>query len=149
MSNSKSNLGKCLHNEDFVVQLTYLADIFSNLNEPNIYKKWKGKMYLQCMTSFEVSWENFSAEEKYWRPQLCLFWHNAHFYNTMETRERIITNIFVHLNMLKDSFDRYFFEETKNFQRKKWITNQFQDDMAYKLINLKTHHWKTNSVAVH
>lgn len=58
----------------------------------------------------------------------------------METRERIITNIFVHLNMLKDNFDRYFFEETKNFQRKKWITNQFQDDMAYKLINLKTHH---------
>jgi len=33
----KTDLEKSLHNEDFILKLTYLADIFSKLNELNLY----------------------------------------------------------------------------------------------------------------
>jgi hypothetical protein len=33
----KTDLAKSLHNEDFILKLTYLADIFSKLNELNLY----------------------------------------------------------------------------------------------------------------
>jgi hypothetical protein len=55
----KSDLAKSLHDEEFIPKLTYLADIFSKLNELNFYlKERKESIYLQFTTKFKVSSKN-------------------------------------------------------------------------------------------
>jgi hypothetical protein len=51
----KSDYARSLHNEAFVLKLTYLADIFSKLNRVCTYKERKEPIYLQLTTKFEVS----------------------------------------------------------------------------------------------
>lgn len=38
----KTDLAKSLHNEDFILKLTYLADVFLKLNELNLYLQGTG-----------------------------------------------------------------------------------------------------------
>lgn len=47
--------------------------------------------------------------------------------------------ISAHLNALKENFDDYFLEETKNCRQKNWTANPSQGDMMTGLLQGRTH----------
>lgn len=129
----KTDLAKSLHNEDFILKLTYLADIFSKLNELNLYlqgtkgtdifavhekirgfiKKltlWQKNMEMQNYDCFET-FQTFITE------------------NNIKIPDDIISQITLHLISLKDNFYFYFLEEMEKCQKNNWIVNPFQDAM--------------------
>ena len=51
----KCDFAKYLPDKEFILRITYLADIFSRLNELNFtYKDQKVSIYLKFMTKLEV-----------------------------------------------------------------------------------------------
>ncbi|CAI6344305.1 unnamed protein product [Macrosiphum euphorbiae] len=126
----KNDYVKFLRDVKFILKLTYLADIFSKLNELNLYlqgiggdifsvhdkirafmKKlllWKNNIENKIFDCFE-SFSNFIIE------------------NQIEVDDSIITSISDHLQTLKDNFDSYFLSEMENYQQMKWISNPFQE----------------------
>ena len=56
----KCDFVKYLCDKEFILRLTYLADIFSRLNELNFtYKNYKVSVYLKFMTKLDVLWKIF------------------------------------------------------------------------------------------
>ena len=111
----KCDFAKYLRNEEFIVRLTYLADIFSRLNELNFY--------LQGTEGISI----FAVHDKIrgFMKKLVL-WKNCinnRSYDCSETLQTflieieakvdddIISEISEHLNKLKESFEIYFHEE--------------------------------------
>lgn len=129
-----SDLGLSLRDENFVLKLTYLADIFSKLNELNLYLQgpaspdifavhdkirafmrkltlWKGNVEARNFECFD-SLASFIFEEN------------------VVVSDVIIAEISTHLTGLKTNFENYFMEEIQKFQSKMWIVNPFQDDIT-------------------
>lgn len=126
----KNDYVKFLRDVKFILKLTYLADIFSKLNELNLYlqgiggdifsvhdkirafmKKlllWKNNIENKMFDCFE-SFSNFIIE------------------NQIEVDDSIITSISNHLQTLNDNFGSYFLSEMENYQQMKWISNPFQE----------------------
>ncbi|KRY57167.1 Zinc finger BED domain-containing protein 5 [Trichinella britovi] len=102
-----------LHDEKFVLKLTYLVDICSKLNELNLY--------LQGMDAADI----FSTL--------------ATFIVKKEATpdEDLISMIVSHLDSLKESFDYYFSEEVKFCDKNIWIVNPFQSDVVATGISTK------------
>ncbi|XP_066465575.1 zinc finger BED domain-containing protein 5-like [Tiliqua scincoides] len=126
----KSDLAKWLRNKEFVLVLSYLADIFSKLNELNLY--------LQVTEGDDI----FAVHDKIrgFIKKLVLWKKNVEDckYDCFDTFQTfiienevypaygIIIEIAAHLNALKEDFDYYFSDEMKNCQQKNWILNPFQ-----------------------
>ncbi|KRY26810.1 Zinc finger BED domain-containing protein 5 [Trichinella spiralis] len=123
----QSDYSKVLQDEKFVLKLTYLADIFSKLNELNLY--------LQRMDAADI----FSVHDKIRDRNYCCFETLATFIVEKEATldEDLISMIVVHLDSLKESFDYYFSEEMKFCDKNIWIVNPFQSDVVSTGISTK------------
>ncbi|KRZ00159.1 Zinc finger BED domain-containing protein 5 [Trichinella zimbabwensis] len=123
----QSDYSKVLRDEKFVIKLTYLADIFSKLNELNLY--------LQGMDAADI----FSVHDKIRDGNYCCFETLATFIVEKEATldEDLIFMIVAHLDSLKESFDYYFSEEMKFCDKNIWIVNPFQSDIVATGISTK------------
>ncbi|KRX25667.1 Zinc finger BED domain-containing protein 5, partial [Trichinella nelsoni] len=123
----QSDYSKVLRDEKFVLKLTYLADIFSKLNELNLY--------LQGMDAADI----FSVHDKIQDGNYCCFETLATFIVEKEVTldENLISMIVAHLDSLKESFDYYFSEEMKFCDKNIWIVNPFQSDVVATGISMK------------
>ena len=125
---------KYLRDEEFILRLTYLTDIFSRLNELNLY--------LQETESISI----FAVHEKIrgfmkklvlWKN--CINNQNYDCFETLQTfiikieekvDDGIISEISEYLNKLKESFEFYFHEEMNAMPQKRWIINPFKPAMT-------------------
>ncbi|XP_066480661.1 zinc finger BED domain-containing protein 5-like [Tiliqua scincoides] len=129
----KNDLAEWLRNKEFVLQLTYLADIFSKLNELNLYlQKIEGADIfvvhdeIQGFIKKLVLWKKSIEDYKY---DCFETFQTFITENDVKPPDGIIMEISAHLNALSENLDYYFFEGMKNCQQKNWIANPFQDDM--------------------
>lgn len=126
----KTDLAKSLHNEDFILKLTYLADIFSKLNELNLYlqrtgadifavhEKITGFMKKLTLWQKNIEKQNYDCFETF---------QTFITENNIKVPDDIISQIILHLISLKDNFNFYFLEEMEKCQKNKWVVNPFQD----------------------
>ncbi|XP_050535830.1 zinc finger BED domain-containing protein 5-like [Daktulosphaira vitifoliae] len=127
----KTDLAKSLHNEDFILKLTYLADIFSKLNELNLYlqgteradifavhEKIRGFIKKLTLWQNNIEKQNYDCFETF---------QTFITENNIKVPDDIINQITLHLISLKDNFKLYFFEEIEKYQKKNWVVNPFQD----------------------
>ncbi|XP_063302509.1 zinc finger BED domain-containing protein 5-like [Pelobates fuscus] len=128
----QNDYAKSLYDEKFVLKLTYLADIFSKLNELNLY--------LQGMDGSDI----FAVHDKIrgFTKKISLWERNIKHqnYDCFETfatfiienqvtpADDLILVILAHLDSLKKSFDNYFSEEIRNCEKNIWIVNPFRSD---------------------
>lgn len=136
----KSDLVKWLRNKEFMLALSYLADVFSKLNELNLY--------LQVTEGDDV----FAVHDKIrgFVKKLALWKKNVEGgkYDCFDTFQTfiienevypsygIIMEISAHLNALKEDFECYFEDEVKKCEQKGWVANPFQGN-AMTGISLK------------
>ncbi|XP_029650700.1 zinc finger BED domain-containing protein 5-like [Octopus sinensis] len=130
----KSDFAKYLRNEEFVLRLTYLADIFSKLNDLNLYLQ--GTEGISIFAIHEKI-RGFMKKLVFWKN--CINNRNYECFDTFETFVRenkakaddgIIIEISEHLNRLNESFEFYFHKEMNTMQQKRWIMNPFQPDVT-------------------
>ena len=130
---NRCNFAKYLRDEEFVLRLTCLADIFSRLNELNLYLQGT-----EGISIFEVhdKIRGFMKKLILWKIVLTtkIMTVLKHF-ETLQTfileikakvDDGIINEILEHLNKLQESFEFYFREEMNAMQQKRWIMNPFQ-----------------------
>ena len=130
----KCDFAKYLRDEEFVLRLTYLADIFSKLNELNLYlqgtegisifgvhDKIRGFMKKLALWKNCINNQNYDCFETF---------QTFIIENEVEVGDGIVSEISEHLNKLKESFEFYFHEEMKVLQQKRWIIDPFQSDMT-------------------
>jgi len=127
----KTDLAKSLHNEDFILKLTYLADIFSKLNELNLYLQ--GTQGADIFAVHEKI-RGFMKKLTLWQKNIEKQNHNCfETFQTFITENNIkvpidiISQITLHLISLKDNFNFYFLEEMEKYQKNIRVVNPFQD----------------------
>ena len=111
----KTDLAQFLYNEEFILKLTYLADIFSKLNELNLYlqgtqgadifavhDKIKGFMKKLTLWQSNIEKQNYDCFETF---------QTFITENDIKVADDIISHISLHLISLKDNFNFYFLEE--------------------------------------
>ena len=124
----KFDFAKCLRDEEFILRLTYLADIFSKLNELNLYlqgtqgifevhDKIRGFMKKLALWKNCIDIRNYECFE-----MLQTFMIE----NEVEVCNGIMSEISEHLNKLKESFEFYFHDEMNTLKQKRWVINPFQ-----------------------
>lgn len=145
LTDASHDHAKYLSNEDWILKLAYMADIFAKLNELNInlqgqsitvltahdkinafVKKldfWNGKIRLQNYDCFE-SFHSFIVE------------------NDVAPTSELINIVCLHLRSLKDNFMHYFPKEQNN-TKYKWIRDPFTSEpddcsLAESLIELSS-----------
>ncbi|KAL4148808.1 hypothetical protein QTP88_002960 [Uroleucon formosanum] len=127
----KTDLAKSLYNEDFILKLTYLADIFSKLNELNLYlqgtqgadifavhEKIRGFMKKLTLWKKNIEKQNYDCFETF---------QTFITKNNVKVPVDVISQITLHLISLKDNFNFYFLEEMEKYQKNIWVVNPFQD----------------------
>lgn len=128
----QNDYANSLYDEKFVLKLTYLADIFSKLNDLNLYLQGMDGSdifavhdKLQGFTKKNSLWERNIKHQKY-----DCFETFATFIieNEVTPADDLISVILAHLDSLKESFDNYFSEEMKNCEKNIWIVNPFRSD---------------------
>ena len=130
----KCDFAKYLRDEEFVLRLTYLAEIFSKLNELNLYLQGT-----EGISIFGVHDQIRGIMKKLALWKNCIINQNYDCFETfqifiieneVEVGDGIVSEISEHLNKLKESFKFYFHEEMKVLQQKRWIIDPFQSDMT-------------------
>jgi hypothetical protein len=130
----KNELEKSLRDPKFVLKLTYLADIFTKLNELNLYLQGMGGTdifvvhdKIRGFIRKLLLWKSNIEDHKY---ESFETFETFIIENNVNVSDSIITEISKHLNALKEKFDYYFTEEMKNCQEKNWIAHPFQDNIT-------------------
>ncbi|CAI9743108.1 Hypothetical predicted protein [Octopus vulgaris] len=130
----KSDFAKYLRDEEFVLRLTYLADIFSKLNDLNLYLQ--GTEGISIFAIHEkirgfmkklVLWKNCINKRNYDRFETFEIFVME---NKAKVDDGIIIEISEHLNKLNESFEFYFHKVMNTIQQKRWIMNPFQPDVT-------------------
>ena len=131
---SKSDLATYLRDKEFILRLTYLADIFSRLNELNLYLQGT-----EGISVFAVHdkirgfmkklflWKNYINNRNY---ECFETLQTFVMENEVEVDDSVIIDISDHLDKLTENFDNYFQEEMNNLHQKRWIMNPFQPAMT-------------------
>ncbi|XP_036358063.1 zinc finger BED domain-containing protein 5-like [Octopus sinensis] len=130
----KSDFAKYLHDKEFVLRLTYLADIFSKLNDLNLYlqgtegisifaihEKIRGFMKKLVLWKNHINNQNYDCFETF---------ETFVMENKAKVDDGLIIEISEHLNKLNESFEFYFHKEMNTMQQKRWIMNPFQPDVT-------------------
>ncbi|XP_026821623.1 zinc finger BED domain-containing protein 5-like [Rhopalosiphum maidis] len=130
----KTDLAQFLYNEEFILKLTYLADIFSKLNELNLYlqgtqgadifavhDKIKGFMKKLTLWQSNIEKQNYDCFETF---------QTFITENDIKVADDIISHISLHLISLKDNFNFYFLEEMKKYEQNSWVVNPFQKSIS-------------------
>ncbi|KAL4108255.1 hypothetical protein QTP88_018486 [Uroleucon formosanum] len=130
----KTDLAQFLYNEEFILKLTYLADIFSKLNELNLYLKGtqgadifavhdkiKGFMKKLTLWQSNIEKQNYDCFETF---------QTFITENNIKVADDIISHISLHLISLKDNFNFYFLEEMKKYEQNSWVVNPFQKSIS-------------------
>ena len=129
----KNEYIKRLRDEEFLLKLTYLADIFSKLNELNLYLQGSNASdifavhdKIRAFMKKLLLWKSCIENEKY------------NCFETLETfivenqvqpKMNVVSAISTHLSLLKINFEDYFGEEMKKLDLLNWICNPFQDHL--------------------
>ena len=131
---SKSDLATYLRDKEFILRLTYLADIFSRLNELNLYLQGT-----EGISVFAVHDKIRGFMKKLFLWKNCINNRNYECFETLQTfvmenevevDDSVIIDISDHLDKLTENFDNYFQEEMNNLHQKRWIMNPFQPAMT-------------------
>ena len=131
---SKSDLATYLRDKEFILRLTYLADIFSRLNELNLYLQGT-----EGISVFAVHDKIRGFMKKLFLWKNCINDRNYECFETLQTfimenevevDDSVIIDISDHLDKLTENFDNYFQEEMNNLHLKRWIMNPFQPAMT-------------------
>lgn len=130
----KSDLVKWLRDKKFVLELAYLADIFSKLHDLNLYLQGTEETdifsvhdRIRGFIKKLVLWKKNIEDRKY---DCFETFQTFIIENEVKLADGIITEISTHLNALRESFDHYFLEEMKICQQRNWIANPFQGDVT-------------------
>ena len=124
----KCDFAKCLRDEEFILRLTYLADIFSKLNKLNLYLQGT-----QGIFEVHDKIRGFMKKLALWKN--CIDIRNYECFemlqtfiieNEVEVCDGIMSEISEHLNKLKESFEFYFHDEMNTLKQKRWVINPFQ-----------------------
>lgn len=133
----KSEYVEFLLNGECILKLTYLADIFSKLNELNLY--------MQGADGSDIFTVHDKIRGFMKKLMLCKKYIEEGKYDCFETFETFITEnevqpdasvisaISTHLAELKNTFEHYFGEEMKNLVTMNWICNPFQENIPSQL----------------
>ena len=109
---SKSDLATYLRDKEFILRLTYLADIFSRLNELNLYLQGT-----EGISVFAVHDKIRGFMKKLFLWKNCINNRNYECFETLQTfvmenevevDDSIIIDISDHLDKLKENFDNHF-----------------------------------------
>lgn len=141
----KSSMASLFCNDEWILKLSYLSDIFSKLNELNL--KLQGKetdVFRHCE---EV--EAFKKSIMLWQARLAvdqplyymfptLLQHIEEHNNTSEeTMKKLKCDIQLHLHSLSSSFEQYFPEENlKNIRDNHWVKDPFAFEKPEAVIGL-------------
>lgn len=126
----KTEYIKHLLDEKFILKLIYLADIFSKLNELNLY--------LQGSDIFAVHDKIRAFMKKLMLWKSCIENGKYDCFETLETfiienqvqsMMNVLSEMSSNLSLLINNFDNYFGEDIKKFDSLSWICNPFQDDL--------------------
>lgn len=115
----KTDLTHSLYNGEFILKLIYLADIFSKLNELNLYLQetqgadifavhYKIKDFMKKLTL----WQNNIEKQNYDCFETFKIFITE---NDIKIADAIIRHISLHLISLKDNFNFYFLGEMKKY----------------------------------
>ena len=111
-----------------------MADIFSRLNELNLYLQ--GTEGINIFAVYDKT-RSFVKKLVLWKN--CLNNQNYDCFETLQTfiteieakvDDDVINEISEHLNKSKESFKFYFLEEMNAMQQRRWIMNPFQPAMT-------------------
>ena len=111
-----------------------MADIFSRLNELNLYLQ--GTEGINIFAVYDKT-RSFVKKLVLWKN--CLNNQNYDCFETLQTfiteieakvDDDVISEISEHLNKSKESFKFYFLEEMNAMQQRRWIMNPFQPAMT-------------------
>jgi hypothetical protein len=127
----KSDSEKSLRDEEFIPKLAYLADIFSKLNELNLYLQGtegadifavhdKIRGFIKKL----VLWKKNIEDSKY---DCFETFETFIIENDVKLADGIITEISAHLNALKKNFDCYFLEEIKKLSAEESVSGRHDD----------------------
>lgn len=127
----KTDLAQFLYNEEFILKFTYLVDIFSKLNELNLYLQGtqgadifavhdniKGFMKKLTLWQSNIEKQNYDCFETF---------QTFITENDIKVVDDIISHISLHLISLKDNFNFYFLEEMKKYEQNSWVVNPFRN----------------------
>ena len=128
----KCDFAKCLRDKEFILRLTYLADIFSKLNELNLYLQGTGGIFevhdkIRGFIKKLALWKNCIDIRNY---ECFEMLQTFIIENEVELCDGIISEIPEHLNKLKKSFEFYFHDEMNTLKQKRWVINPFQPAMT-------------------
>lgn len=123
-----------LRDVKYVVLLTYLADIFSKLNdltlqlqETNGIDIFSVHGKIKAFTKKLMLWKNNIQENKY---DCFDTFQTFLIENEVTPNNDLISLIIEHLDRLKENFDFYFYEEMKNLEKYTWVKNPFQSGLV-------------------
>lgn len=126
----QNELVKSLRDLNFVLKLTYLADIFIKLNELNLYLQGMGDTNIFAVhdkirgfIKKLILWRNNIEDHKY---ESFETFETFIIENNVNVSNSIITEISKHLNTLEEKFNYYFTEEMENCKNKKWVMCPFR-----------------------
>lgn len=132
--NKQDEYTTALRDVNYILLLTYLADIFSKLNELNLQLQetngidifsvhGKIKAFIKKL----MLWKNNVQDCKY---DCFDAFQTFVIENEITPDNDIIVLIIEHLDTLKENFDFYFFEEFKNLEKYTWVRNPFQSGLV-------------------
>lgn len=132
----KTELAACLLDDQFIMKLTYLSDIFLKLNELNLYLQGSGV----DIFSVHDKIRGFIKKIDLWKKKIQN--HNYDCFETlltflieknMKLEDNVAVDITAHLNSLRENFETYFLEEMENYSQKIWIVDPFQSNITSNL----------------
>lgn len=140
----QSNLANLFNDANWLIKLSYLADIFSILNELNLKLQGRGNdLFRHCehIQAFQKSLVLWQARLKSNRPSYYMFptllQHTEENSISEEKVNDIKSVIELHLAALSDSFSRYFpAEGFENLKEKLWVKDPFAFENPESIMEL-------------
>jgi hypothetical protein len=130
----KTDLTHSLYSEEFILKLTYLADIFSKLNELNLYLQGtKGADIFALQDKIKGFMKKLTLWQNNIEKKNCDLFETFQTFiteNDIKVADDIINHISLHLISLKDNFNFYFLEEMKKYEQNKWVVNPFLETVS-------------------
>uniref|UniRef100_A0A8C4X858 HAT C-terminal dimerisation domain-containing protein n=1 Tax=Erpetoichthys calabaricus TaxID=27687 RepID=A0A8C4X858_ERPCA len=127
----KTEYIESLLDKEFILKLTYLADIFSKLNELNLYLQGSNESdifvvhdRIRAFMKKLMLWKSCIEDGKY---DCFETLETFIIENQVQPKTNVLSAISTHLSLLKNNFDAYFGEDMKKLDSLNWICNPFQD----------------------
>lgn len=144
LTEKKSSMAELFSNDEWVLKLSYLADIFSKLNELNL--KLQGRendifRHSEEIKTFKKSVKVWEARLKVAQPVYYMFPTLFQHIEENDVNEECVKNlkqdIQLHLQSLSASFEHYFPEEKMMYlKEKQWMTDPFAFETPDSVVGL-------------